>query len=104
MSLISNVSEENEFILSVFGQEFTPEALKELQRDHGITFMSSGDGVTPVMVRGNMFAIGIEDDGNLFFNTHEDGSIDGIHIMWLPSLIADLQRAYAIWKVKNSGN
>ena len=51
-----------------------------------------------------MFSIGIEDDGNLFFNTHEDGSIDGIHIMWLPSLIADLQRAYAIWKVKNNGN
>ena len=45
----------------VFDQEWTPEALEELRREHGVYFRA--DSAVAVRLRGKMLALGIEDDG-----------------------------------------
>lgn len=72
---------------SVKGQEWTPEALEELRREHGILFRA--DGVVPLRIRGSMLRLGIEDDGVLFFSP----DAPCFHVSYAPSLLRTLEEA-----------
>lgn len=49
----------------VYDQTWTPEALEELRREHGVYFRA--DSAVAVMVRGKILALGMEDDGVIRF-------------------------------------
>lgn len=74
---------------SVWEQEWTPEALEELRRDHGIFFRA--DSAVPVMVRGKILVLGIEDDGVLTFGA----DAPRFHVNWAGGLAAELAEAAA---------
>ena len=74
---------------SVWDQEWTPEALEELRRDHGVIFRE--DSVVPVMIRGRILVLGIEDDGVLTFGP----DAPRFHVSYAPSLAAELVEAAA---------
>ena len=71
----------------VWDQEWTPEALEELRRDHGILFRE--DSVVPVMIRGKILVLGIEDDGVLSFGP----DAPRFHVRWAPALTDELEEA-----------
>jgi hypothetical protein len=72
---------------SVWDQEWTPEALEELRRDHGVIFRA--DSVVPVMIRGTILSLGIEDDGVLTFGA----DVPRFHVNWAGGLAAELAEA-----------
>ena len=69
---------------SVWDQEWTPEALEELRRDHGVFFRA--DSAVPVMLRGKILVLGIEDDGVLTFGP----DAPRFHVAYAPALAAEL--------------
>ena len=69
---------------SVWDQEWTPEALEELRRDHGVFFRA--DSAVPVMLRGKILVLGIEDDGVLTFGP----DAPRFHVDYAPALAAEL--------------
>ena len=69
---------------SVWDQEWTPEALEELRRDHGVFFRA--DSAVPVMLRGKILVLGIEDDGSLSFGP----DAPRFHVAYAPALAAEL--------------
>ena len=71
----------------VWDQEWTPEALEELRRDHGILFRA--DSVVAVMVRGKILVLGMEDDGVLTFGPESPC----FHVNWAGGLAAELAEA-----------
>lgn len=71
----------------VYDQSWTEEALEELRRDHGILFRA--DSVVPVMIRGTILTLGIEDDGVLSFGPDSPC----FHVCWAPALADTLNRA-----------
>ena len=75
---------------SVWDQEWTPEALEELRRDHGVLFRE--DIAVPVMIRGKILVLGIEDDGVLSFGP----DAPRFHAAYAPALIAELTEAAAV--------
>ena len=68
----------------VWDQEWTEAAVEELRRDHGVFF--SAEGVVPVMVRGRILVLGIEDDGVLTFGA----DAPRFHVNWAGGLAAEL--------------
>ena len=72
---------------SVWDQEWTPEALEELRRDHGVFFRA--DSAVPVMLRGKILVLGIEDDGVLSFGP----DAPRFHAAYAPALAAELRDA-----------
>ena len=72
---------------SVWNQEWTEAAIEELRREHNILFRK--DSVVPVLVRGKMLTIGIEDDGVLSFGS----DAPCFHVRWAPALAAELEEA-----------
>lgn len=85
--------------ISAEDQWWNGEALKELRDEHNIIFMSSGVGCIPIMVipRENespLVAIGVEDDGTVYFKRDDYGNYaNSFDSGWIDSLIADLQAA-----------
>ena len=69
---------------SVWDQEWTPDALEELRRDHGVFFRA--DSAVPVMLRGKILVLGIEDDGVLTFGP----DAPRFHVAYAPALAAEL--------------
>ncbi len=74
----------------VWDQEWTPEALEELRRDHGILFRE--DSVVPVMIRGKILILGIEDDGVLSFGP----DAPRFHAAYAGGLAAELAEAVSL--------
>ncbi len=72
---------------SVWDQEWTPEAIEELRLDHGVFFRA--DGAVPVLVRGKILVLGIEDDGVLSFGP----DAPRFHVSYAPALSACLTEA-----------
>jgi hypothetical protein len=72
---------------TVRGQDWSDAAIEELRRDYGILFRP--DGVVPVLIRGSVLQLGIEDDGVLFFGPESPC----FHVGYAPSLIRSLQEA-----------
>ena len=79
---------------SVWDQEWTPEALEELRRDHGVIFRA--DSVVPVLVRGRILVLGIEDDGVLTFGA----DAPCFHVNWAGGLAAELAEAVELLEKK----
>lgn len=67
--------------------------LKQLKKEHNITFMTDGDGVIPVMIRNHLVILGSEDDGTIFFKKRYKQFENCFDIYWVPFLIADLKKA-----------
>lgn len=86
---------------SVNDQSYNKEAIQELQDKHNIIFMSSGMACKPVMIIPRdglppLVAIGLEDDGTLYFRRDRYGQYaNSFDSSWIDSLIADLQKAKA---------
>ncbi|MBR6377260.1 MAG: hypothetical protein IKS05_05805 [Oscillospiraceae bacterium] len=71
----------------VYDQEWTQKALEELWAEHGILFRA--DGVVPVMIRGSILTLGIEDDGVLSFGAESPS----FHAAYAGALAALLEKA-----------
>lgn len=73
--------------------------MQELRDEYNIIFMSSGLGCKPILVipRENespLVAIGVEDDGTVYFKRSSCGQYEnGFDSGWIDSLIADLRAA-----------
>ena len=86
---------------SVYDQWWSTEAIQELRDKHNIIFMSSGDACQPVMIiprdgETPAVAIGVEDDGTLYFRRNGYGQYaNSFDSSWIDFLIADLQEAKA---------
>lgn len=73
--------------------------MKELRDEHNIIFMSSGAACKPILViprehEAPLVAIGVEDDGTVYFKRDDYGNYaNSFDSGWIDSLIADLQAA-----------
>ena len=85
--LITRIEDDATLRYRVREQEWTEEALEELWRDHGILFREGS--FVPVMVRGRILALGIEDDGELSFSP----DAPRFHVCYAPALIESLEEA-----------
>lgn len=92
--MIKSVFEdENELRIVAENQSWDKKTLKQLKKEHNITFMTDGDGVKPVMVRNNHVILGSEDDGTIFFTKRYKQFENCFDIHWVPFLISDLKKA-----------
>ena len=85
--------DENELLISAENQCWDKNTLKQLKKEHNITFMTNGDGVTPVMVRNRLVILGREDDGTIYFTKRYEQFENCFSIHWVPFLISDLKKA-----------
>ena len=77
------------------------DTLKQLREEHDIIFMTSGDGVMPVMLlnkdsQNPLFVLGSEDDGTIFFKREYGQFVNTFSSYWAKSLIADLEEALRV--------
>ena len=63
--LITRIEDGATLRFLVYDQTWTPEALEELRREHGVYFRA--DSAVAVMVRGKILALGMEDDSVIRF-------------------------------------
>lgn len=75
--------------------------LKQLREEHNIIFMTSGDGIMPVMIRNKdsqypLLVLGSEDDGTIFFARKYGQFLNTFSPYWVKSLIADLEEALRV--------
>ena len=88
--LITKIEDGATLRYRVWDQEWTEEAFEELWRDHVILFRA--DCFVPVMIRGRILALGIEDDGELAFGP----DAPRFHVCYAPALIESLKDAVRI--------
>lgn len=69
------------------------ETLKQLREEHNVIFMTNGDGVHPIMIKGHLLVIGWEDDGQIGFDKSYGHFKHSFDKFWTPYLIADLKEA-----------
>ena len=92
--MIKSVFEdENELRIVAENQSWDKKTLKQLKKEHNITFMTDGDGVKPVMIRNHLVILGSEDDGAIFFKKRYKQFENCFDIYWVPFLISDLEKA-----------
>lgn len=84
---------ENEFVLVAENQSWDQKTLSEIKEKHGVIFQTAGDGVSPILVRDNIVAVGIEDDGTIWFPKEDNQFIFEFSKNWIPYFIADLTEA-----------
>lgn len=75
--------------------------LKQLREEYNIIFMTSGDGVMPVMILNKnskypLLVIGTEDDGTIQFERKYGSLRHSFSPYWVKSLIADLEEALRV--------
>lgn len=75
--------------------------LKQLREEHDIIFMTSGDGVMPIMILNKdsqypLFVLGSEDDGRIFFKREYGQFTNAFSPYWVKFLIADLEEALKV--------
>ena len=85
--LITKIEDGATLRYRVWDQEWTEEAIEELRQDHGILFRE--DGFVPVMIRGRILTLGMEDDGELAFGPDAPRFL----VNYAPALIDSLQEA-----------
>ncbi len=71
----------------VWDQEWSEAAFEELRREHNVLFRA--DSVVPVLIRGKILTLGIEDDGVLIFGPEAPR----FHVHWAPALAETLREA-----------
>ncbi len=85
------------WMFSAEDQRWDDETLRQLKEEYNIIFMTSGDGVIPVMISEEWgIILGIEDDGTIQFKRRYGQPEMCFSKVWLKSLIADLQEAYKL--------
>lgn len=85
--------DENELRIVAEDQHWDKNTLKQLKKEHNITFMTDGDGVIPVMIRNHLVILGSEDDGTIFFKKRYKQFENCFDIYWVPFFISDLKKA-----------
>lgn len=85
--------DEDELRIVAEDQRWDKNTLKQLKKEHDITFMTDGDGVIPVMIRNRLVILGSEDDGAIFFKKRYEQFENCFGIHWVPFLISDLKKA-----------
>jgi hypothetical protein len=96
--------EDNEPMMFVAEDQCWDKAtLKQLKKEHNIVFMTSGDGVMPIMIINKdsdnpLFVIGHEDDGTIQFDREYGHLSHCFSFYWVKSLIADLEEALRVCK------
>lgn len=85
--------DENELRIVAEDQYWDKNTLKQLKKEHNITFMTDGDGVIPVMIRNRLVILGSEDDGIIFFKKRYKQFENCFDIHWVSFLISDLKKA-----------
>ena len=94
--------EDNEPIMFVAeDQRWDKATLKQLKKEHDIIFMTSGNGVMPIMILNKesdnpLFVIGHEDDGTLYFDREYGHISNSFSYYWVKSLISDLEEALKV--------
>lgn len=94
----ADLSYPNESVMfSAEDQTWDKETLKELKEKYNVIFMTSGDGVRPVMVLNNgknpLLVVGSEDDGTISFEREYNQFTNAFHPYWVKSFISDLKEA-----------
>ena len=85
--------DEESLMISAEDQAWDEKTLKQLKDEHNITFMTRGDGVIPVMMKGDLVVLGSEDDGTNFFHKRYGSYETCFSKYWGPYLIEDLKKA-----------
>ena len=85
--LITRIEDGATLRFLVYDQEWTPEALEELRREHGVYFRT--DSAVAVMRRGKILALGIEDDGAISFGPEAPR----FHVRYASALAESLREA-----------
>lgn len=75
--------------------------LKQLKDEYNIVFMTSGNGVIPIMIvnkngENPWFVLGSEDDGRIYFERRYGQLINCFSPYWIKPLIADLEEVLRI--------
>lgn len=96
---------DKELIFVAENQCWDEATLEELQTKYNIIFMTSGDGVTPIMIvererEEPLIVIGGEDDGKIFFYKPYGQFTNVLSVYWIPYLVSDLLKAKEIVDLK----
>lgn len=86
-------------------QVWDKKTLKQLKEEYNIIFMTSGDGVKPIMIidreySSPLIVIGSEDDGIIQFKREFGHFINCFSSYWIKSFIADLEEVLKICEKK----
>lgn len=100
-----NLEDDEPMMFSAEDQCWDKKTLKQLRDEYNIIFMTSGDGVMPVMILNKdskhpLFVLGSEDDGTIFFKRKYGQFQNCFSPYWVDSLIADLQEAVKFYNYK----
>lgn len=82
-------------------QHWDKTTLKQLKEEYDVVFMTSGNGVMPIMIINKdsdnpLFVIGSEDDGTIRFDRKYGSFSNCFSFYWAKALIADLEEALRI--------
>ena len=97
--MIERICESDQILyITAENQYWDKATLDELRKKYNIIFMTSGDGVMPIMIieRKNsepLVVIGSEDDGTISFIKSYNDYENSFSSYWIDSLVADLQEA-----------
>ena len=96
--LDDNANGDEPFRVCAEDQAWDEATLKQLREEYNVIFMTSGDGVTPVLVLHKdsdnpLFVLGFEDDGTIVFERKYNQFCNTFSAHWAKSLIADLEEA-----------
>lgn len=99
LQYISKGKHDDKWYFSAYDQHWDNATLKELWEKHQIIFMPGGkDAVHPVMIieregENSLIAIGVEDDGTLYFDRQNGTFKHTFDVYWIDSLVKTLLEA-----------
>lgn len=97
----TDLEDDEPMMFSAEEQCWDDATLKQLREEYNIIFMTSGDGVMPIMILNKdskypLLVIGSEDDGTIFFERKYGTLAHTFSPYWVKSLIADLEEALMV--------
>ena len=99
LQYVSKGKDDDTWYFSAYDQCWDDATLKELWDEHNIIFMPDGiDAVHAVMIiereeESPLIAIGVEDDGTLYFERKYGQFKHGFDVHWIDSLVKTLLKA-----------
>jgi hypothetical protein len=97
----TDLEDDEPMMFSAEDQCWDDDTLKQLREEYDIIFMTSGEGVMPVMILNKdgqypLFVLGSEDDGTIFFDREYGHFRNTFSPYWVKYLIADLEEALRV--------
>lgn len=97
----TDLEDDEPMMFSAEEQCWDDATLKQLREEYNIIFMTSGDGVMPIMILNKdskypLLVLGSEDDGTIFFKREYGTFQNTFSPYWVKSLIADLEEALRV--------